>query len=136
MAEPVKIVLIGCAHSAGESLQHLREMGRTLPEGVEWVSMPCGGAIDTLHVLRAFEHGADQVMVLACNDGACRSADGGAWAGKRVEAAREILQEVGIAPWRLAFQRIGPNMGADLLQWLAAFHEPEPSDSEPAPGTA
>ncbi|MHB0858283.1 MAG: hydrogenase iron-sulfur subunit [Anaerolineae bacterium] len=124
MADSVRIVLIGCAHSAGESLQQLQAAGRALPEGVEWVSMPCGGAIDELHVLRAFEHGAGQVMVLACNNGACRSADGGAWAGKRIQAAREILQEVGIAPWRLAFHQIGPNMGADLLQWLAAFREP------------
>ena len=129
MTSQPKIVLIGCEHSAGVAVQEIRNSGRALPDNVEWVSLPCGGGIDELHILRAFESGADQVMVLACCDGACRSVEGNQWAEKRVDAVRVILQEAGIAGWRLQFRNIAPTMSADLLQWLKDFREPVPAQA-------
>ncbi len=77
-----------------------------------------------MHLLRAFEAGADRVMVLACYDGACRSVHGGKWAAKRVRAARALLEEAGIAGWRLAFRNVAPNMSADIVHWLADWRAP------------
>jgi coenzyme F420-reducing hydrogenase delta subunit len=74
-------------------------------------------------------------MVLACYDGACRSVDGNRWAEKRVNAVRAILEEAGIAGWRLAFHNIAPSMPVDLLQWLAEFREPV-SAQEPQQGAS
>jgi coenzyme F420-reducing hydrogenase delta subunit len=119
-----RVVLVGCAHSAGEAIKELTAAGRNLPADVEWVSVPCGSTIDELYILRAFESGAGRVLVLACYRGACRSVDGSLWAEKRVQAARVLLQEAGIAGWRLKFANVAPTMGPDLLQWLEAFHEP------------
>ncbi len=124
MTAKPKIVLIGCSHSAGEAVQSLSDAGRALPDNTEWVALPCGATLDELHILRAFEAGADQVMVLVCNDGACRSVQGNRWAEKRVAAARELLEEAGIAGWRLEFHQIAPTMAADLTQWIEAFREP------------
>ena len=121
-----RIVLMGCAQSAGVAIQELQDRGQQpLPDYVEWVRMPCGSSMDELHILRAFESGADRVMVLACYDGACRSVDGSRWAEKRVEAARAILEEVGVAGWRVAFHQVAPTMSADILQWIANFQEPQ-----------
>ena len=132
MSEGPKIVLIGCSHSAGEAIGELRSSAQSLPDHVEWVSIPCGSALDELHILRAFESGAEQVMVLACYDGACRSVEGNKWAEKRVGAARTILEEAGIAGWQLAFHSIAPSMPFDLLRWLEEFREPVPA-AEPRP---
>jgi coenzyme F420-reducing hydrogenase delta subunit len=33
------------------------------PEGIRVVRLPCTGKLDVAHVLSAFEHGADGVMV-------------------------------------------------------------------------
>lgn len=117
-AKNTRIVMIGCSHSAGEAVESLRTMGRELPDGVEWVSMPCGGTIDELHILRAFESGADGVMVLSCCDGACRSVDGSQWAGKRVNAVRRTLEEIGMPAERLQFHQMAPAMAADLWRWI------------------
>jgi len=117
----IRTVIIGCAHSAGPARDGLRTMDQTLPRDVEWLEVPCGGAIDDLLILRAFEAGADRVMVLACNDGACQSMDGNRRAERRVKATRQLLEEVGIEAWRLEFHHIGPNMSADLLMWVNAF---------------
>lgn len=127
MNQPLRIVLIGCARSAGMTIQELQSGGQRLPDGVEWVSMPCGGSIDTIHILRAFESGADRVMVLACYEDACHSVDGPKWAEKRVAAARAVLQEVGIPGEYLRFHNIGPNMPVDLLAWLQHWPEPAPA---------
>jgi len=124
MTEGNNIVLLGCAHSAGEVVADLAARGLALPAHVEWVSVPCGSTIDELLMLRAFESGAGQVMVLACYNGACRSVDGSLWAEKRARAARALLEEAGIAGWRLQFCNIAPNMAADLPQWIEEFREP------------
>lgn len=124
MSDKPRIVLIGCEHSAGVAVEDLTRTGKALPPNVEWVSIPCGGGLDELTILRAFEDGAEQVMVLACCDGACRSLDGSRWAAKRVAAVRSLLAEAGIAGWRLAFKQIAPTMSADLLQWIESFREP------------
>jgi len=124
MSGKPRIVLIGCAHSAGVAIEELAKAGQALPSHVEWVSVPCGSDLDELTILRAFESGADQVMALACCDGACRSLDGSRWAEKRVAAARALLEEAGISGWRLAFHPIAPNMAADLWQWIETFREP------------
>lgn len=118
-AEP-RIVLLGCAHSAGVAVERLARENK-LPLNVEWVSIPCGSSLDELTILRAFENGAAQVMVLTCFDGACRSLEGSRWAEKRTAAVRALLEEAGIAGWRLVWKPMAPSMATDLLQWLEDF---------------
>jgi coenzyme F420-reducing hydrogenase delta subunit len=123
-------VLIGCQHSAGEAVAELAAQGRPLPDGVEWVSVPCGGSVDELTILRAFEAGAQEVLVIACCEGACRSLAGNRWAEKRVGAVRALLAEVGIAPERLVFRNLAPSQAADLVVSL----QPSAVSSEVASG--
>lgn len=118
MTEETRIVVMGCERSAGAALEDLQTRGYALPEGVEWIDLPCGGNVDVLHILRAFESGADRVMVLACHDGACHSLDGHRWAAKRVEAARALIVEAGLPEDSLIFRNLAPGMGADLVDWL------------------
>jgi coenzyme F420-reducing hydrogenase delta subunit len=127
MLELPKIVLIGCARSAGVAVEEIEGQG-ALPANVEWRSVTCGGAIDELDILKAFEAGADRVMVATCCDGACRSLNGNRWAERRVAAVRATLEEVGVAGWRLVFHEMAPNMAADLLAWIRDFREPQPAD--------
>ncbi len=125
-----RMVVLGCDHSAGTARDELAAQGRVLPAGVEWVRLPCGGGLDELHVLRAFESGAGRVMVLACNDSACRSVKGNRWAEKRVQTARRLLEEAGIPGWRLEFRAVSPTMAADLLPWIEAFASFAPAMEE------
>ncbi|MFO7916942.1 MAG: hydrogenase iron-sulfur subunit [Anaerolineae bacterium] len=121
MTEETRIVVIGCEHSAGAALEDLQSRGYVLPEQVEWIEIPCGGNLDVLHILRAFESGADRVLVLACHEGACHSLDGNRWAAKRVEAARALIVEAGLPENSLIFRNLAPSMGADLAAWLNAL---------------
>lgn len=49
-----------CAYAAADLAGSLRLQ---YPPNVKVVRLPCTGKLDTLHVLRAFEEGADGVMV-------------------------------------------------------------------------
>lgn len=124
----VKVVVLGCDHSAGEALRSMGEMGMCLPSQVEFHPLPCGGALDVLHILRAFEAGAERVLVLSCFDGACRSLKGNVWAEKRVAAAQVLLREAGWPDDRVIYRQVSPNMASDLGRWvteLLVFAEAE-----------
>lgn len=122
--QPLKLTLIGCDRSAGEAVRELVASGRALPSSVEWMSLPCGSNADELYILRAFEAGADRVLVLSCYEGACRSADGPKWAAKRVQAVKAMLKEVGIAEDRVEWRPVAPTMAADLWQWIRMASAP------------
>ena len=41
------------------------------PPEVEVILMPCSGRVDIIHLLKAFEAGADAVFVAGCLEGEC-----------------------------------------------------------------
>ena len=49
-----------------------------------------------VYLLRAFEAGADAVLVFACPEDACRYAEGGKRARKRIQYTQGILDQVGM----------------------------------------
>jgi coenzyme F420-reducing hydrogenase delta subunit len=65
------------------------------PENIRIIKVPCTGKVDLIHLLRAFEKGADGVCVLGCLEGTCQFTNGNIRARKRVEKAQEILESVG-----------------------------------------
>lgn len=72
------------------------------PPNVRIVRIPCTGRIGLIHILRAFEKGADGVYVLGCMEGECRYEKGNIMARKRVHNAGRILESIGIGGERVA----------------------------------
>jgi F420-non-reducing hydrogenase iron-sulfur subunit len=62
--------------------------------------VPCTGKVDVIHILHAFEKGADGVYVVGCMEGECHYNSGNLRARKRVEQARNILDTIGIGGQR------------------------------------
>ena len=71
------------------------------PGTIRIVRMPCTGTIDLIHLLRAFEKGADGVYAVGCMEGECRFTSGNLRARKRVEQAQRILDTIGIGGERV-----------------------------------
>lgn len=65
------------------------------------VRMPCSSLTREVFLLRAFEAGADAVIVLVCPEGDCRYAEGNIRAGKKVVRIKKILDEIGLDGKRL-----------------------------------
>ncbi|MBC7225468.1 MAG: hydrogenase iron-sulfur subunit, partial [Anaerolineae bacterium] len=54
------------------------------------------------YILKAYEQGADGVLIAACPIGNCHHGSGNIRATKRLEYARQLLEEVGLEKERVA----------------------------------
>jgi F420-non-reducing hydrogenase iron-sulfur subunit len=65
------------------------------------ISLPCSGKIDVPYLVKAFETGADGVVIVTCELGQCRHLEGNMRAEKRAEAVDKLLEEVGAGTGRI-----------------------------------
>lgn len=66
------------------------------PTNIKIIRVPCTGKVDVMHMLRAFQKGADGVYCVGCLEGACHYKEGNLRARERVEHVKKLLEEVGI----------------------------------------
>ena len=88
---------------------------------VRVVRVPCSGRVDPLYVVKAFERGADGVLVSGCHPGDCHYAEGNYYARRRWTVFRELMFYLGIEPERLQFSWVSAAEGAkwaDLINGL------------------
>ena len=96
-----KIVAFCCSNCASSAADVAHKMGKTLPENVKLVQVPCTGRVEILHLLKPFENGVDGVYVAGCQEDSCQYLSGITKARKRVEHAKKILNELDIEPERI-----------------------------------
>ena len=77
----------------------------TFPETPDYeiqsVKLPCSSLTRAVVLLRAFEAGADAVLVIVCPEGSCRYLQGNLRASKRVTHVKHLLDEIGLDGRRL-----------------------------------
>jgi coenzyme F420-reducing hydrogenase delta subunit len=81
------------------------------PGTIRVIRVPCTGKVDVIHMLHAFEKGADGVYVVGCMEGDCRFLRGNLRARKRVESVRKILDTVGIGGERVQMYNLSSSDG-------------------------
>jgi F420-non-reducing hydrogenase iron-sulfur subunit len=84
--------------------------GVSLPEipgcEIKAVKLPCSGLTREVVLLRAFEAGADAVLVLVCPEGSCHYLQGNYRATKRVERMKRLLDVIGLDGRRLEIYNV------------------------------
>jgi len=70
---------------------------------VKVVRLPCTGRIDPLFVLKAFERGADGVIVSGCHPADCHYTAGNYHARRRFAVFKDLMELMGVDPGRLTF---------------------------------
>ena len=93
------------------------------PTGIRIVRVPCTGKVDILHILRAFELGADGVYVVGCMEGECRYSYGNIRARKRVKKAQEILEKIGIGGERVQMVNLSSSEAPRFVQYAREMTE-------------
>jgi coenzyme F420-reducing hydrogenase delta subunit len=91
-------------------------MRLSYPTNIKVVKVPCTGRVDVLTMLKAFEAGADGVLVAGCLEGECHFLKGNLRARKRVMYLRQLLQELGIEPEREAIYNLSSAQGQRFAQ--------------------
>jgi len=81
------------------------------PPNVRIVRLPCTGRIDFNLIIKAFEIGADSVLVSGCHPGDCHYTSGNYHARRRWILFRELLQAAGFEMERIHFTWISAAEG-------------------------
>ncbi len=81
------------------------------PTGIKIIRVPCTGKVDVIHILRAFEKGADGAYVVGCMEGDCHFNSGNFRARKRVEQAQKILDVIGVGGERAQMYNLSSSEG-------------------------
>ena len=83
--------------------------------------LPCTGRIDESLLLKAFENGADGVMVIGCLEGDCHYVNGNIRARARVERVYNILDQINIGPDRVRMYNLSAGEGAKFAAFANEF---------------
>jgi F420-non-reducing hydrogenase iron-sulfur subunit len=83
--------------------------------------LPCTGRIDESLLLKAFENGADGVMVIGCLEGDCHYVNGNIRARARVERVYGILDTIKIGPDRIRMFNLSAGEGAKFAEFANEF---------------
>ena len=83
--------------------------------------LPCTGRIDESLLLKAFENGADGVMVIGCLEGDCHYVNGNIRARARVERVYRILEQISIGPERVRMYNLSAGEGAKFAAFTNEF---------------
>ena len=73
---------------------------------IKSLKLPCSSMSREIVFLKAFEAGADAVVVLVCPEGTCRYLQGNMRTAKRVARVKKILDEAGLDGRRLNLYNI------------------------------
>jgi F420-non-reducing hydrogenase iron-sulfur subunit len=93
------------------------------PSDVRIIQVPCTGKVDIIHLLQAFEAGADGVFVAGCLEGDCHFMEGNLFAKKRVKRVKEILDKVGLQSGRIEMYNLSAGMGGRFAEIVTEMDE-------------
>lgn len=93
------------------------------PPNIRIVRVPCSGRVDPLYVLKAFQEGADGVLVAGCHPGDCHYGDGNYYARRRYALMHSFLDFVGIDAARLRIDWVSASEGNRFAQVVAELTE-------------
>ena len=100
----MKLCIFHCANSLDQDA--LRQAAaQTGTKELTIVSLPCSGKVNLLYLVKAFEKGADGVILVTCGQGDCKFLEGNLRAKKRAEAVDALMEEVGLGRGRMRVVR-------------------------------
>ena len=90
---------------------------------VRIIRVMCSGRVDPIFILKAFNLGADGVLVAGCHPRDCHYVKGNLSARRRVTGLKVFLKQVGISPDRLRLEWISASEGDKMTETVKSFTE-------------
>ena len=81
----------------------------------------CSGRVNAAHVLRAFQLGADGVLVSGCHIGDCHYIFGNHWAIKQFDVTKEMLRMIGLETDRVRLEWVSAAEGPRWAELIDEF---------------
>jgi coenzyme F420-reducing hydrogenase delta subunit len=93
----------------------------TMPDNFRLIRVMCIGRINQALILRAFEYGADGVILLECKDEDCRYGPGPEVGHENIKRVRKLLHMLGIRQERMVEKNFSAHEKNELAQELWNF---------------
>jgi F420-non-reducing hydrogenase iron-sulfur subunit len=93
------------------------------PPNIRIIRMMCSGRVDPTFVMKAFELGADGVLIGGCHPGDCHYTEGNYKTMRRVALLKPVLRAFGIDERRLRLEWISASEGEKYARVTKEFTE-------------
>jgi F420-non-reducing hydrogenase iron-sulfur subunit len=110
-----KILAFCCNYCAYAAADLSGSMRLQYPPNVRIIKTPCTGRLEVQFLMKAFEKGADGVLVAGCLEGGCHFTDGNLFAKRRVNYTRELMAEFGLEKERLRMVNVSASMARPFV---------------------
>ena len=101
MMSELKVVTFVCDWCSLQSADFVGLTKMFFPRKLSFIRVPCSGRVNPEIVTMAFKKGADGVIVMGCEKGACNYRTGNFQAARWTEVYRKVLKYSGLEPDRL-----------------------------------
>lgn len=116
-----QVVVLTCNWNAYNALETAGAQRLSLPPGVQAVKVMCLGQVSPGLVLKAFESGADGVLLLGCPPGRCHFESGDQRAETMFAEARRLAHLLGKGANTLKFERLAAGDGQGFAKVVRQF---------------
>lgn len=118
-----RIVAFCCTYCAYAAADLSGSMRIQYPPNIRIIKTPCTGRLEAQFFMRAFEKGADGVLVAGCLEGGCHFIEGNLFAKKRVNYTREMLAELGLEKERLRMVNVSASEARPFTEFVTEMVE-------------
>jgi F420-non-reducing hydrogenase iron-sulfur subunit len=120
-ARPVKVIGIVCnwCSYAGADTAGVGRFKQ--PANLRLVRVPCTGRIDPLFALKAFQAGADGVLISGCHPGDCHYSEGNYYARRKFELLERMIHHLGIPEERFKWTWVSASEGQRWQKVVTEF---------------
>ena len=116
-----KVVVFSCNWDGWSCVGAASSSGLRYPASVRVIRVSCLSRIHAGLILKAFEFGADGVILLGCEPGRCQFDSDSQCVNKEFEKARSILEILGMSTDRLKLVQLPAFQGERFVEELTGF---------------
>jgi F420-non-reducing hydrogenase iron-sulfur subunit len=91
------------------------------PPNIRIIRVMCSGRVDPTFILKAFEVGADGVLIAGCHPGDCHYIAGNYKARRRISLLKKVLSQLGIEGERIRLEWVSASEGARFAEVVSDF---------------
>jgi coenzyme F420-reducing hydrogenase delta subunit len=122
MATPhIEVLVFTCNWDGWSCIEATANLGVCFPASIKVVKVSCLSRIHAGLILKAFEFGADGVMLLGCEPGRCHFCVDDKYIINEHKKARSILKMLGMQQGRLALIQLPAFSGHEFVMQLKDF---------------
>jgi coenzyme F420-reducing hydrogenase delta subunit len=121
MSKSAIIVIFVCNWDGLSCFEAAAQKHLTFPASVKIIRVSCLSRVHTGLMLRAFEFGAEGVMLIGCDSRSCHFGINEELINQNQEKAMEMMRLLGLKPERLTLVRLPHGDGAGFIKRVTEF---------------